>query len=101
MGVVNADNALYDENYLSHERAFDLITQVVGRSGRRDATGMAVIQTIDPCNPVIDLAARQSLRRIFRHIRRFVQSIPKSSSVSVSENGCFFMVQTQSVPPAP
>ena len=27
VGVVNADNALYDENYLSHERAFDLITQ--------------------------------------------------------------------------
>ncbi len=65
VGVVNADNALYDENYLSHERAFDLITQVVGRSGRRDATGMAVIQTIDPCNPVIDLAARQDYPAFF------------------------------------
>lgn len=65
VGVVNADNALYDENYLSHERAFDLITQVVGRSGRRDATGTAVIQTIDPCNPVIDLAARQDYSAFF------------------------------------
>lgn len=65
VGVVNADNALYDENYLSHERAFDLITQVVGRSGRRDATGTAVIQTIDPCNPVIDLAARQDYPAFF------------------------------------
>ena len=41
-----------------------------------------------------------SLRRIFRHIRRFVQSIPKSSSVSVSENGCFFMARMQNEPPA-
>lgn len=65
VGVVNADNTLYDENYLSHERAFDLITQVVGRSGRRDATGTAVIQTIDPCNPVIDLAARQDYPAFF------------------------------------
>ena len=65
VGVVNADNALYDENYLSHERAFDLITQVVGRSGRRDATGTAVIQTIDPCNPVIDLAAQQDYPAFF------------------------------------
>ena len=65
VGVVNADNALYDENYLSHEHAFDLITQVVGRSGRRDATGTAVIQTIDPCNPVIDLAARQDYPAFF------------------------------------
>ena len=65
VGVVNADNALYDENYLSHERAFALITQVVGRSGRRDATGTAVIQTIDPCNPVIDLAARQDYPAFF------------------------------------
>ena len=41
-----------------------------------------------------------SLRRIFRHIRHFVQSIPKSSSVSVSENGCFFMARMQNEPPA-
>ena len=46
VGVVNADNSLYDESYNSAERCFDLITQVVGRSGRRDGNGKAVIQTI-------------------------------------------------------
>ncbi|MDE6412651.1 MAG: primosomal protein N', partial [Eubacterium sp.] len=45
VGVVNADNSLYDENYTAQEKSFDLITQVVGRSGRRDASGKAVIQT--------------------------------------------------------
>ncbi|MDE5964018.1 MAG: primosomal protein N', partial [Eubacterium sp.] len=43
VGVVNADNSLYDENYNSSERCFDLITQVIGRSGRRDDKGLAVI----------------------------------------------------------
>ena len=59
VGVVNADNALYNECYNAAEKSFDLITQVIGRSGRRDATGTAVIQTIDPYNPTIEYAAAQ------------------------------------------
>lgn len=59
VGVVNADNSLFDENYNSAERCFDLITQVVGRSGRRDVSGKAVIQTINPYNPTIEYAGNQ------------------------------------------
>lgn len=59
VGVVNADNALYSESYNASEKSFDLITQVIGRSGRRDATGIAVIQTINPFNPTIECAAAQ------------------------------------------
>ena len=59
VGVVNADNSLYDESYLANERSFDLITQVVGRSGRRAEAGKAVIQTINPYNDVIEYASKQ------------------------------------------
>ena len=59
VGVVNADNSLYDENYTSNERSFDLITQVVGRSGRRNEKGRAVIQTVNPNNPIIEFAGNQ------------------------------------------
>lgn len=59
VGVVNADNSLYDENYKASEKSFDLITQVVGRAGRRGEQGMAVIQTINPYNETIEFAANQ------------------------------------------
>lgn len=65
VGVVNADNSLYDENYNSAERSFDLITQVVGRSGRRDKAGRAVIQTINPYNETIEYAANQDYKSFF------------------------------------
>lgn len=59
VGVVNADNSLYDQNYTASERSFDLITQVVGRAGRRDNSGTAIIQTINPQNETIDFASHQ------------------------------------------
>lgn len=65
VGVVNADNSLYDESYLANERSFDLITQVVGRSGRRADAGKAVIQTINPYNDVIEYASKQDYKSFF------------------------------------
>lgn len=67
VGVVNADNSLYDENYNSAERTFDLITQVVGRSGRRGERGKAVIQTINPYNTTIEYAANQDYKSFFKN----------------------------------
>lgn len=66
VGVVNADNSLYDENYTASEKSFDLITQVVGRSGRREEKGRAVIQTINPYNTVIDYAGRQDYKSFYK-----------------------------------
>jgi len=59
VGVLSADQALYSEDYRSYERAFSLFTQVVGRSGRGEKRGKAVIQTYTPENPVMMLAAAQ------------------------------------------
>ena len=59
VGVISADQQLYNDDYRSLERAFALLTQVVGRSGRGAIKGRAVIQTLTPENPVIRLAAKQ------------------------------------------
>ena len=57
--VVNADQALYNYDYRCCENTFDLVTQVVGRSGRGEKKGRAVIQTSTPENPILKLAAKQ------------------------------------------
>ncbi|MEA4965697.1 MAG: primosomal protein N' [Oscillospiraceae bacterium] len=59
VGVLDADAALYMENFRAAETAFSIITQVVGRSGRGTEDGRALIQTMTPENPVLQLAARQ------------------------------------------
>ena len=67
VGVVNADNSLYDENYLASEKSFDLITQVVGRAGRRNEKGCAVIQTINPFNETIEFASNQDYKGFYEN----------------------------------
>lgn len=59
VGVLDADMALYMNDFRAHERAFGLITQVVGRAGRGDKPGRAVIQTFTPGHPVLKAAAAQ------------------------------------------
>ena len=65
VGVLGADNALNFDDYRAYERCFSLITQVVGRSGRGDNEGKAVIQTNDPENFVIDMAKKQDYEAFF------------------------------------
>ena len=67
VGVLLADQALYSDDFRSYERAFSLLTQVVGRSGRGESRGRAIIQTITPGNPVIDLAAAQDYRKFYQN----------------------------------
>lgn len=65
-GVLNGDAGLGSGDYRSSERAFSLITQVVGRSGRGEKNGRAYIQTFDPDNPVIGYAAAQDYDAFYR-----------------------------------
>jgi len=66
VGVISADQALYCGDYRASERTFSLITQVIGRSGRGDAPGRAVIQTFTPKNEVIMQAAAQDYESFYR-----------------------------------
>ncbi len=59
VGILSADQALYGGDYRSFETAFALLTQVIGRAGRREETGRAIIQTYTPECYVIDLASQQ------------------------------------------
>ena len=65
VGVLDADQSLYAQDYRARERTFSLITQVVGRAGRRFDTGRAVIQTYSPLHPVILTAARQDYEAFY------------------------------------
>ena len=66
VGVLSADQALYGDDFRSYERAFDLLTQVVGRSGRGRYSGRAIIQTFTPENKVIRLAAEQNYPEFYK-----------------------------------
>ncbi len=57
VGILNADNLLAYPDFRAAERAFQTITQVAGRAGRRAQQGTVVIQTAQPANPVIRQAA--------------------------------------------
>ena len=59
VGVLSADSAMYSEDFKSFERTFSLLTQVVGRAGRGETAGRAIIQTINPDSNIISLAKNQ------------------------------------------
>ena len=59
VGVIDADQSLFAQDYRARERTFSMITQVVGRAGRSQRPGRAVIQTYNPEHPILLAAARQ------------------------------------------
>ncbi len=65
VGVLSADQSLYSDDYRSYETTFALLTQVIGRAGRRSEQGLAVVQTYTPDNPVIELASEQDYTGFF------------------------------------
>ena len=67
VGVISADQSLYVDDFRAAERTFSLLTQVVGRAGRGERTGRAVIQSYTPKNDVIQCAARQDYDRFYEN----------------------------------
>lgn len=59
VGVISADQQLNNDDFRSEEKTFDLLTQVVGRAGRGENKGTAIIQTMTPENHIIRLAQKQ------------------------------------------
>ncbi len=59
VGILSADSTLNLPDFRASERTFALLTQAAGRAGRGDKVGHVVLQTYDPENPVIRLAAVQ------------------------------------------
>ncbi|PWM44222.1 MAG: primosomal protein N' [Clostridiales bacterium] len=65
VGVLNADASLYTSDFRSYEKTFSLITQVVGRAGRAEKEGRAVIQTYSPEHQVLEFAFKQDYPAFF------------------------------------
>ena len=84
VGVVLADIGLSLPSYRSSERVFQLITQAVGRSGRSDKKGEAIIQTYSPTHYAITMAARQDYELFYRKEMelRKMQSYPPYTFVA-------------------
>ena len=85
VGVLAADQSLYTDDYRGGERTFSLLTQVVGRAGRGNKPGKAVIQTYTPDNDVIQNAAKQDYDMFYRQevLLREVRQLPPFEDVLV------------------
>ncbi|SHF29875.1 replication restart DNA helicase PriA [Mariniphaga anaerophila] len=65
VGILNADNLINFPDFRAHERAYQLISQVSGRAGRKYNRGKVVVQTSHPEHPLIELIRQQDYRAAF------------------------------------
>lgn len=65
VGVIGVDALLFNQGYRAFEEVFSLVTQVVGRCGRAGQRGHALIQTVDPNHPILNLAAAQDYKTFY------------------------------------
>jgi len=78
VGVLDADLSLYTDSFRAAETTFNMLTQVVGRAGRGDSAGQAIIQTMVPEHKVLTLAAKQDYEGFYEletQLRR-IQGMP-------------------------
>jgi len=90
VGVVAPDLSLYVDDFRAAERTFSLLTQVVGRAGRGERQGRAVVQTYTPDNDVIRFAARQDYGRFYEteiQLRQLRQHPPFADVIIVTASG--------------
>lgn len=66
VGILNADRLLFFPDFYANERAFQLITQVAGRAGRKEKKGTVMIQTFSPLHPVILETQNYNYRQYYR-----------------------------------
>jgi len=90
VGVLSADQSLYVNDYRANEKTFSLLTQVVGRSGRGEREGRAIIQTYTPDNDTIKLSAKQDYKGFYEseiRLRELQQSPPFQELYSITVSG--------------
>ena len=84
VGVLDADRELYSNSFRAAETTFNMLTQVVGRAGRGESAGQAMIQTMVPEHKVLQFAAKQDYDRFYEleiQMRR-VQNLPPFGDIA-------------------
>jgi len=84
VGVLDADRELYSGSFRAAETTFNMLTQVVGRAGRGEDAGQAIIQTMVPNHQVLHLAAQQDYDSFYEleiQMRR-VQNVPPFGDIA-------------------
>lgn len=66
VGIMNADNSLYHPDFRAHERAFQMMTQIAGRSGRFDKKGKVIIQTFNPYHNIIQQVTNYDYKSMYK-----------------------------------
>ena len=90
VGVLDAELSLYNSSFRAAETTFNMLTQVVGRAGRGDTPGRAIIQTVIPDHQVIRLAAAQDYDGFYDlevKLRQIQNDPPFGDLVSVTFTG--------------
>ena len=90
VGVLDGDLGLYADSYRAAETTFNMLTQVVGRAGRGDTAGRAMIQTLLPEHAVITLAAKQDYDSFYNleiGLRKQLQTPPVGDMTVITLTG--------------
>ena len=66
VGVMQADDLLHYPDFRSYERCFQILTQVSGRSGRKNERGKVILQTFDPYHWVIKKVMEYDFKSLYR-----------------------------------
>lgn len=67
VGVLNADASLLIPDYSATERTFQLLTQVLGRTGRGHRAGQVIIQTYDPDSELLRTAVEKDWHHFYEN----------------------------------
>ena len=90
VGIIAADMSLNVDDYRAQERTFDLITQVVGRTGRAQKKGKAIIQTYNPDDETIILSSLQDYKGFYEeeiNVRRMLLYPPFTEFIKIQITG--------------
>ena len=66
VGILNADNMLNQPNFRAYERAFQMMTQVAGRAGRKEKKGIVLIQTYNPYHNTIQQVVNNDYKAMYK-----------------------------------
>ena len=90
VGVLDGDLSLYNDSYRAAENTFNMLTQVIGRAGRGEAEGRAIIQTMNPEHRVLTLAAKQDYDSFYDmeiQLRKLQKCPPFGDLVTITFTG--------------